>query len=104
MILGEGGNDRLQALGGTGNLLDGGAGRDRLAGGDGDDYLSGGSSADSFVFAPESDFGTDTVRDFDRAVDRIVFSRPRRQRRPRLGRRLRRLRHRRRSTAVRAAT
>jgi Ca2+-binding RTX toxin-like protein len=73
VILGEGGRDTLQVFDGINNLLDGGAGADRLIGGDGDDNLNGGSGADGFVFIPTSDFGTDTVRDFDRAADRLVF-------------------------------
>lgn len=75
------GNDRV--FGGTGDdyiagdegndLLNGGSGNDRVDGGAGDDLLSGGKGADTFMFY-NSDNGTDTITDFDAAIDVIIFT------------------------------
>ncbi|SOC45858.1 hemolysin type calcium-binding protein [Rhizobium subbaraonis] len=62
------GDDKLTVVGGTGNVLDGGAGRDWLIGGTGDDYMIGRAGADRFVFAPQN--GHDKV-DFDKGWDKI---------------------------------
>ncbi len=69
MIMGRG-NDR--AFGGAGDdFLNGGRGNDRLVGEAGDDVLIGGKGKDTFVFA--TGFGSDTIRDFEIASDRIEF-------------------------------
>ncbi|NVP57818.1 calcium-binding protein [Mycoplana rhizolycopersici] len=62
------GDDKLTVVGGTGNVLDGGAGRDWLIGGTGDDHMIGRAGADRFVFAPQN--GHDKV-DFDKGWDKI---------------------------------
>ena len=77
-VLGAPGNDRIK--GGAGNdLLRGDGGNDRLVGGGdddtlsggrGDDLLTGGTGADVFVLTR----GSDTIRDFERRVDRIDVS------------------------------
>lgn len=70
VLVGGKGNDLL--LGGTGkDTLHGGAGKDRLEGGRGDDTMTGGGGSDRFVFARNT--GTDTVTDYDKDVDRLVF-------------------------------
>jgi hypothetical protein len=86
IVSGGRGSDRLE--GGTGNdVLNGGAGRDALFGENGRDSLSGGSNGDTLwggagrdtltggagadVFLLRPGGGTDTVTDFDPAVDRI---------------------------------
>lgn len=62
------GDDKLTVVGGTGNVLDGGAGRDCLIGGTGDDHMIGRAGADRFVFAPQN--GHDKV-EFDKGWDKI---------------------------------
>lgn len=78
-LSGNGGRDTL--LGGTGSdSLEGGAKSDRLTGGGGDDTLVGGRGNDTLkggvgadVFAFAADQGSDRVRDFDLAEDRLLF-------------------------------
>ena len=70
---GGSGNDRLQVFGGTGNVLKGGSGRDTLVVGSGDDALTGGSGADTFRFDLSQNQGVDTIKDFDRKLDRFAF-------------------------------
>lgn len=65
---GGSGSDQLTVFGGSGNVLDGGEGRDTLTGGLGNDNLIGASGADRFVFAPQN--GRDTV-DFEKGRDTI---------------------------------
>lgn len=59
-LSGGSGNDRLTVFGGSGNVLNGGAGRDTLIGGTGDDHFTGGGGNDRYVFALQN--GHDTVR------------------------------------------
>jgi serralysin len=56
---GGAGNDRLTVFGGSGNVLNGGAGRDTLVSGIGNDNMNGGAGADTLVFAPGN--GADTA-------------------------------------------
>ncbi|HEV7718783.1 MAG TPA: calcium-binding protein [Arsenicitalea sp.] len=56
---GGAGNDRLTVFGGSGNVLNGGAGRDTLVSGIGDDTMNGEAGADTLVFAPGN--GADTA-------------------------------------------
>ncbi len=67
-VTGTANADILQAAAG-GVVLDGGAGNDILIDGAGADVLSGGAGADLFVFSPDGML--DTVRDFQRGVDRL---------------------------------
>ena len=69
------GNDVNNVLrGNAGNdTLDSGEGNDILIGGAGDDTLTGGAGADSFWFA-RSDFGVDTITDFEDGTEQINFS------------------------------
>ena len=69
------GNDVNNVLrGNAGNdTLDSGEGNDILIGGAGDDTLTGGAGADSFWFA-RSDFGADTITDFEDGTEQINFS------------------------------
>ena len=69
ILHGGGGDDQLVVIGGSGNDLDGGTGKDTLAGGSGDDAFFGGTGADAFVFGPPT--GHDTVLDFESGRDRI---------------------------------
>ncbi|MEQ9639834.1 MAG: hypothetical protein RIM84_07390 [Alphaproteobacteria bacterium] len=79
VVRGQGGPDLL--TGGVGNdTLVGHQGFDTLLGGDGDDVLIGGMADDSLtggagadVFSFGAGGGTDTVADFERGVDRLVF-------------------------------
>ena len=69
-IYGRGGWDTI--YGGAGDdFIYGGSGRDKLVGGEGDDELSGGSGADIFYFW--EDHGTDTIKDFNTAEDKIYL-------------------------------
>lgn len=52
--------------------LNGGAGADMLIGGRGKDDLTGGKGADDFVF--QGKYGRDTVTDFGRGHDTLVFT------------------------------
>ncbi|MBF2047535.1 MAG: calcium-binding protein [Leptolyngbya sp. IPPAS B-1204] len=75
-IAAGGGNDIVNAGEGD-DLIDGGAGNDQIGGLDGNDTLTGGSGADQFVFdstsASFSDYGTDTITDFQLAEgDKLV--------------------------------
>jgi Ca2+-binding RTX toxin-like protein len=54
------------------NRLVGGSGNDVLNGGAGTDTLEGGSGADRFVFG--TNFGKDTIADFEVGVDRIQIA------------------------------
>jgi Ca2+-binding RTX toxin-like protein len=65
---GGSGDDLLTVIGGTGNVLDGGAGRDILVGGMGSDSFIGGGGADTLVLALLS--GHDTVH-FESGEDQI---------------------------------
>ena len=69
------GNDANNVFrGNAGNdALDGGEGDDILIGGAGDDTLTGGAGADAFWFA-RSDFGADTITDFEKGTEQINFS------------------------------
>lgn len=70
-LFGQGGEDTL--VGGLGDdHLDGGWGADTLIGGDGIDTLTGGSDPD--VFAVSVFAGADHITDFEKGVDRIVFT------------------------------
>ncbi|MBN9788753.1 hypothetical protein DMP17_09110 [Pseudonocardia sp. TMWB2A] len=70
-LAGNGGDNLLD--GGAGNdVLSGAYGRDTLVGGTGNDILFGGGDADRFVFSSGS--GTDTIRDFERGLDKIDLS------------------------------
>ncbi|WP_269471947.1 hypothetical protein [Asticcacaulis excentricus] len=71
-LFGQNGEDTL--YGGFGSdVLDGGAHNDRIEGGADSDTVTGGGGADIFVFS--SQFGTDTVRDFNAAEgDRIQLT------------------------------
>jgi Ca2+-binding RTX toxin-like protein len=83
-LIGLAGNDYL--IGGDGDdVLFGGTGRDYLTGGNGDDVLHGGTGADTmlgdygfdqFVFNVQTDVGggSDRIRMFDGAEDRILIS------------------------------
>jgi serralysin len=82
VLEGGGGDDSLSAEGGRGNILRGGGGddtisgseaRDRIVGGGGDDLVFGGGGADHLVFDLERPLGTDTIGDFDRSADVLVF-------------------------------
>jgi Ca2+-binding RTX toxin-like protein len=87
-LLGEAGNDWLRSgkgddymSGGSGNdmlygeagddEIDGMMGDDTLVGGSGNDTLRGGTGADRFDFYNPSLDGTDTIEDFNSAVDKI---------------------------------
>jgi len=74
-LFGGTGHDQLTVFGGSDNLLVGGSGNDSLAGGSGDDDLLGGADADTFVFNLARDQGTDRLGNFERALDRLAFSR-----------------------------
>ena len=65
------GNDRLQAVGGNGNLLQGGLGRDVLIGGGGSDTFAGAANVDTFVFSATT-AGLDIIADLA-AEDRIAL-------------------------------
>ena len=76
-LRGDEGNDTIYGragwdtiYGGAGDdFIYGGSGRDKLVGGEGDDELTGGSGADTFYFW--EDHGTDTIKDFNTAEDKI---------------------------------
>ena len=68
----DGGGGAGQLFGGAGNdTLIGGGGNDQLTGGAGSDTLTGGTGSDRFLFA--SSWGADSVTDFTRTQDKIVF-------------------------------
>ena len=73
-LFGGNGNDQLKVLGGSANVVNGGAGRDSLAGGTGDDFLYGGKDADTFHFELSANQGTDTIGDFERERDILSFA------------------------------
>lgn len=83
-LFGGAGQDTLTVIGGTGNLLDGGArndvllggdGADRLIGGGGADRLTGGLGEDTFVFdVLEQTYRRDRVMDFESGVDTIELA------------------------------
>lgn len=87
VLRGDNGDDTLFGMadadtlyGGNGNdTLNGGSGADRLVGGRGDDVLTGGSGADVFDFgdldgSKGGAIGNDTITDFERGIDRLVFA------------------------------
>ncbi len=67
-LFGNFGNDRLFGENGA-DVLDGGMGNDRLSGGRGDDVLTTGAGSD--VILIDTKGGSDTVTDFDAALDSI---------------------------------
>jgi Ca2+-binding RTX toxin-like protein len=73
-LFGGSGNDQLKVVGGSGNVLSGGDGRDSLTGGSGDDFLFGGKGADTFHFDPSVAQGTDTIGDFESERDILSFA------------------------------
>jgi len=74
----DGGNTNDELYGESGNdTLIGGQGEDYLEGGSGDDVLTGdgsGGSAKEDVFYYESNFGDDTITDFDLNKDTLEIS------------------------------
>lgn len=72
-IAGNSGSNLLKGGAGA-DTISGGAGNDRLAGGGGHDVLKGDAGADQFVFASLKAAGGDTVRDFEKGLDRIDLS------------------------------
>lgn len=80
-IYGGGGADLLIVAGGwsdvpestTQNRLYGGAGADEFWAGDRADFMEGGVGRDTFRFDTELYQGSDTIADFDRALDRLFF-------------------------------
>lgn len=80
-LIGMSENDTLYGDNGN-DKLDGGAGNDTLVGGRGDDVLTGGTGADVFDFTRLSSSngkgggatGNDTITDFVRGEDHLVFS------------------------------
>jgi Ca2+-binding RTX toxin-like protein len=71
-LSGGAGNDELTAIGGSGNVLDGGSGRDTFTGSIGNDRFVGGGGVDTYRLDPTSNEGTDTFADFAFASD--IFS------------------------------
>lgn len=71
MLIGNDGDDTLFGLGGS-DTLRGGQGNDRLTGGAGNDLLDGGTGSDVFAF--DSGFGTDLIRDFSDAEDLLEIN------------------------------
>jgi len=69
VLTGDDENNLLEGSGG-GDTIDGGAGVDQINGGNGFDTLTGGSGADRFVFN-QTNWGVDTITDFEDNVDRI---------------------------------
>jgi hypothetical protein len=70
-LTGDEGNNRLEGRNGS-DTLNGAGGVDVLEGGRGFDTLTGGAGADRFLFA-ETDWGLDTITDYEDGVDRIDF-------------------------------
>jgi serralysin len=70
-LSGGNGNDIINGGGGNDKLI-GGAGNDTLNGGAGDDWFVGGADADTFVF--NTNWGRDTVSDFQDGIDILDFS------------------------------
>ena len=68
-LFGFDGDDTLNGLAGA-DYLDGGDGNDILIGGDDDDILTGSSGSDIFEFTT-SEFGNDTITDWEDGVDLI---------------------------------
>ncbi|MGY3615233.1 calcium-binding protein [Bradyrhizobium sp. USDA 10063] len=68
LLSGGAGNDQLTVFGGSGNVLNGGDGRDTLTSGIGNDDMFGERGADTFVFAAQN--GHDTA-DFETGRDKI---------------------------------
>jgi Ca2+-binding RTX toxin-like protein len=73
-LTGGNGNDQLTVVGGSGNVLNGGEGRDSLTGGAGDDFLFGGKGGDTFHFDLSANQGTDTIGDFESERDILMFA------------------------------
>jgi Ca2+-binding RTX toxin-like protein len=73
-LLGGNGADQLTVVGGSGNVLDGGNGRDDLFGGAGDDRFIGGNGPDTFHFDLAENQGTDTVVDYEAGRDLLSFA------------------------------
>jgi Ca2+-binding RTX toxin-like protein len=72
-LTGSHGNDVMIGPKHGGAVFRGGAGDDLIFDGAGSDTLTGGAGADVFIF--DADGATDTVTDFDPALDRIDLSR-----------------------------
>ena len=70
-LYGQDGGDYLYGEAGS-DRIEGGSGADSITGGQGNDHLFGGSEGDYFYFL--GDFGRDRVDDFQRGLDRLVFS------------------------------
>ncbi len=69
-IIGSAQADKI--IGSSGNdVIDGGDGDDIINGGGGNDTLTGGAGADKFFLATNT--GSDTIKDFNAAVDKIGF-------------------------------
>jgi serralysin len=71
---GGSGDDQLTVVGGSGNVLDGGDGRDYFIGGSGNDRFVGGEGVDTFQINPTLDEGADTFADFAFASDIFSFA------------------------------
>lgn len=72
VLNGYDGNDNLNGAAGADNMQ-GGNGDDTLEGGTGNDVLYGNAGADNFRFTAAG-LGTDTIMDYDNAVDVISFA------------------------------
>ncbi|MGI9385692.1 MAG: M10 family metallopeptidase C-terminal domain-containing protein [Methyloligellaceae bacterium] len=70
-LFGRGGNDVLRGDNGN-DLIVGNEGGDELIGGAGNDEMWGGTGTDDFIFA--TNWGDDTIGDFDVFHDRLDFS------------------------------
>ncbi len=59
---------------GSGNVLDGGTGRDTLVSGTGNDLMNGGADADTFVFAPANAADTAICTPGEDTIDLTAFA------------------------------
>jgi Ca2+-binding RTX toxin-like protein len=73
-LQGGSGNDHLTVFGGSGNVLNGGAGRDTLVSGVGDDEMNGGAGADTLVFAPGNGHDTAAFNSGEDTIDLMAFA------------------------------